>query len=95
MLLDFLLLLSQILAEGAGLGGRGFFVKQLGNIGFGLFDRIGIELPSVVIFENGSNAALLLRTESKDGKMMLAAAEIRPLGGVSSFLPTAFSLCHK
>ena len=34
MLLDFLLLLSQILAEGAGLGGRGFFVKQLGNIGF-------------------------------------------------------------
>ena len=28
-------------------------------------------------------------------KMMLAVGEIRLSGGVSSFLPTAISLCHK
>ena len=41
-LLDFFLLLPEILAKGVGLVGCGFFIKQHGDIGFGLLDRISV-----------------------------------------------------
>ena len=65
--MNFLLLLSEILAEGAWLRDSAFFAKQLGDISFCLFDNIRIISLCIVFFERSRGAALLLRAECKAG----------------------------
>ena len=62
--LDFFLLLPEILTAGVSPDGNGFFVKQLGNIGFGLFDNFWIIALYIVFFDQGHSVLLFLRTES-------------------------------
>lgn len=50
MPLDFFLLPPEILTAGVSPDGNGFFVKQLGNIGFGLFDRKVVHLALTSIY---------------------------------------------